>query len=308
MTLTVFARKLTGKKNTRSDCMNKTGIWYFSGTGNTALVADMIAEGLRQRGASVAIEEIHLERGKKAKPNTDGLDAIGIGSPVIGFGTPWPIMRFVRALPPGNGKKAFVFKTAGGVVTHNYPASRTLIRLLEKKGYEVCYERIFSIGSNWIVRFSNGTMRTLYNATRIKADRMASELLEGKRRRLAYPARLGFMMAAAHVLSGPVLKVTSRMIRVSDSCTGCGICAVRCPASNVSMKGTKPRFGFSCTTCMRCIYGCPEKALTYSGISFFAVKGGYDVKRILEHPGECPDAGSNETPAFMAEYIQNADL
>ncbi|HWQ29393.1 MAG TPA: hypothetical protein VN549_00270 [Negativicutes bacterium] len=76
-------------------------------------------------------------------------DLLGIGSQVIGYGVPVLVRDFIKALPDGNGKRTFIFRTAGGVAPINYNASKPIIGKLKRKGYEVFYERVFSISSNW---------------------------------------------------------------------------------------------------------------------------------------------------------------
>ena len=128
--------------------MKKTVIFYFSGTGNTELVADMIQEELIN--CQYSVNRVRIEDVLKNNLSIDleKYDLIGIGSPVISFGTPSIVTRFIERLPNEKNKKVFIFRTAGGVVPNNYNASKHIIHKLSQKGYDVFYERIFSIGSN----------------------------------------------------------------------------------------------------------------------------------------------------------------
>ena len=60
------------------------------------------------------------------------------------------------------GKKTFIIRTAGGVAPVNYNASKPIIRNLTRKGYEVEYERVFSIGSNWVVKFDDAVVKAAF--------------------------------------------------------------------------------------------------------------------------------------------------
>ncbi len=48
-----------------------------------------------------------------------------------------------------------------------------------------------------------------------------------------------------------------------DNCTSCGKCVEACPLNNISLKDGKPQWGKDCTHCMACICGCPVEAIEY---------------------------------------------
>ena len=54
-------------------------------------------------------------------------------------------------------------------------------------------------------------------------------------------------------------------LKVSDNCTGCGLCASLCPMKNISIQEKKAVGGDRCTMCYRCISHCPQKAITLLG-------------------------------------------
>jgi flavodoxin len=77
----------------------RTAIFYFSGTGNTELIAKRFAEVLKKREQEVElfrIEEI-LKGKRSVECGKYGL--IGIGHPVLGFGASGIVERFVEQLP-----------------------------------------------------------------------------------------------------------------------------------------------------------------------------------------------------------------
>jgi hypothetical protein len=88
-----------------------------------------------------------------------------VAEQVIGYGTPNLVLDFIHKLPPGQGQKVFIFRTAGGVAPINYNASKVMIRRLSRKGYDVGYEWLFSVSSNWIVRFETAVIQQLVAAT-----------------------------------------------------------------------------------------------------------------------------------------------
>ncbi|NLY07149.1 MAG: 4Fe-4S binding protein [Spirochaetales bacterium] len=45
---------------------------------------------------------------------------------------------------------------------------------------------------------------------------------------------------------------------VPSLCTGCGLCARACPASNITMENDSPNFHSHCTMCMSCSKRCSQ--------------------------------------------------
>jgi Flavodoxins len=295
--------------------MKSIHVMYFSGTNNTEIVADMIAANFRERGCAVRMEKIGKEKGALAAPDGSVLDEkdpsavdeiLGIGAPVIGLGTPSLVLKFIRNLPAGNGKKVFIFRTAGGVVPGNYNASRDAMALLKKKGYDIFTEQLFSIGSNWVIRFSNDAMRTLHDATQLKVKIFCAEILAGKRHRYETGKKRRLIDAFLRGISRIGLRFLAVDFKIGSACSACGLCSERCPAANIRMRHGKPRFGADCASCMRCVYACPRNAISMHTLGFLQVKGGYDVREILEHPEQWSDEGTKANPPFMATYIADA--
>ena len=123
-------------------------IYYFSGTGNTEIVANMINQGLSNYQYNVTVIRIEDALKNNLKIDVEKYDLVGIGCQVIGFCAPNIVHDFISLLPKVKYKKVFIFRTAGGVAPINYNVSKPIIRKLSTKGYKVLHKRIFSIGSN----------------------------------------------------------------------------------------------------------------------------------------------------------------
>ena len=57
----------------------------------------------------------------------------------------------------------------------------------------------------------------------------------------------------------------SKKLKISDDCTGCGLCASICPMGNLRIQNGKAVNLEKCTMCYRCISSCPQKAITLLG-------------------------------------------
>lgn len=283
-------------------------VYYFSGTGNTDIVANMIKEEFLKQQCCIDLIKIEDILKGNLKINLQKYDLVGIGCPVIGYGVPSIIRDFLPLFPNGNRKKVFIFRTAGGVAPINYNASKPLIRKLTKKGYDVFHERVFSISSNWIVRYDDAVIRQLYEATGKKVAIMCNEVLNEQKRFLKTSVRLGVVMEAVSVMSSALLRLAGKDMTVNKFCSHCGLCIRNCPSSNIYEKSGKIHFKFSCSNCMRCVYSCPKNAIHYRLLNFFAISDGYNIKKILNNRCNASELLNRPEPHFLNEYINNDAL
>lgn len=287
--------------------MKKVGIFYFSGTGNTELAAEMIYEEFSNVGYAVKLIKVEdvLKESLTVKP--EDYDLIGIGCQVIGFGIPNIMYTFVRKLPKAKDSKVFIFRTAGGVAPINYNASNALIKKLTRKGYDVFHQRIFSIGSNWISKFDDSIMLRLYEATRKKAAIMCREVAAGQERVLGTGPGLRMGMGIAAPVFSFLIRLIGKDLKAGKACSHCGLCVERCPSGNIYEKAGRIKFKLSCNCCLRCVYSCPGKAINFKILSFIPVAGGYNIRDILSR--SCyQNAAVNKVPPFFNEYVENDTL
>ncbi|WP_373845303.1 EFR1 family ferrodoxin [Clostridium sp.] len=286
--------------------MKKLGVFYFSGTGNTEIAAKHVAQAFIQLGWSVELIRIEDVNKKKIQLDINQYDLIGLGSQVIGYGIPRVVRNFARAFPAASdNKKVFVFRTAGGVVPSNYNASKGLIRILKHKHYDVCYEELFSIGSNWIVKYDDVIMKQLYIATIRKITRMCKAIEQGERHFYKTGIALRIKMGVIATFSSGILSLLGKDAVIDKSCTECGLCVKRCPAENISIEKGKVKFHASCSACLRCVYSCPNYAINFRLLHFVIIPGGYNVKISLSADGNPDEKPNGKIPPFFQEYVED---
>lgn len=283
-------------------------IAYFSGTGTTEVAVRMLKDGLEASGCETELARMEdVLKGAEPMPAIDDR-LFGIASPVLEFGTPAIVKDFVRALPEGGGRRAFILRTAGGVGPQNYGASKSLIRALRRKGYDVFHERIFSIASNWITKYAPAAVARLYETTRRKTALMAGDLLAGRERFLEAPVGTRILMGTIAFLGTRSTWLMGKDLRASDACTMCGICVRGCPRGNISERKGKIAFGSRCICCMRCSYSCPRKAIGFKLFSFFAIPGGYRIEKTIEEATAASPSAEGYAPPFLPAYVRDDAL
>ena len=260
--------------------VQRVGLFVFTGTGNTALVASHLAQAFRARGLSVDV--IHITdvlRGSRDL-SVEAYDLVGIGHPIYGFDAPRNVYAFARRLPAVHGKRTFLFKSGADFISLNHTASPRLVRRLRRKGYAVFYDRIFAMPCNWWLRYPDVLSRALCQVLPGKAAHMVDEVLSGKNRRL--PANLLWDLAveSLHFWEEWGARLFGRLLYASEDCVGCGHCVDTCPTGNIHQEGERIVFGWDCLWCMRCLYSCPEQALHPRLFRFSTIQDGYNLDEI----------------------------
>ena len=104
-----------------------------------------------------------------------------------------------------------------------------------------------------------------------KADPLIGRLAKCIKAGLPFPHHAAGPLG--RLLSGPVnrlfyrFQVSARGFRVTDACTGCGLCQRLCPLRNIRLEQGRPVWGERCTHCMACICACPAQAIEYKNHS-----------------------------------------
>jgi ferredoxin len=244
--------------------MKKVELYWFSGTGNTLLAAQCLADSLRAGGVQVDFRSI--ERHAPEKVST--LCTLGLCFPVACFSTYPVVTGFISRLPFGNGAGVFILDTMGGS-SLGYPS--VLYRILKAKGYLPLGACEIVMPSNFLPAKIDSSEAEKLKKGLEKAGAFGKALLENK----AEWKRIPCLPHIASLLFKPAWKtMAKRGTRYQinrNLCSKCGLCEKLCPAGNITME-TYPCFGKNCQQCMRCVMFCPLRAISYGSKRFIQYK------------------------------------
>ncbi len=257
------------------------GLFYFSGTGNTRSVTRMIKESFQNRGIGVESFSIDELISKKINIEVDKYSMIGMGYPIHGFGAPRIVETFLSLMPSGNNKDVFIYTTAADFVAVNYNASAKVAKEFKIKGYNVFYERIICMGSNFLIKYDKELEHQLYLAAYEKAGALCTDVLARKRRKNRLNLIFGGVVSLIHWFEDKFAPLVGSSLHTTEKCNLCGLCVRNCPTNNIYVKDNKISFKRECFLCMRCIYACPQKAITAKSFNFFILKDGYNINDII---------------------------
>lgn len=245
--------------------------YFFSGTGNTRRVCELLMAELNGEGHETILYPIAAGN---APPMPKDADMLLVGYPVHAFNAPAPVINFLKTLPQGSGRSCFLVRTSGEPLKLNHAAGITPKRILRRKGFSVKGEFHYVMPYNIIFRHSDGMAARMNLAMerRIADDARSVANNEGALCRNGIFRRIvSFVLRIEH----PAIKKIGRRFRVSDDCVGCGKCETVCPQGNIRMQDGKPVFGKNCAGCMGCSFFCPKDALRIGILNGWRVNGEY---------------------------------
>ncbi|MCL6605472.1 MAG: EFR1 family ferrodoxin [Paenibacillus sp.] len=268
--------------------VRKTAIFYFSGTGNTEIIAKRFAEALERKDQRPDLFRIEDILKGKQSIDYEAYGLIGIGHPVLGFGASGIVERFADQFPAGFGTPVFVFKTASSPHYVNNGASNTVLRSLCDKGYDTFHNSILAMPCNFFMKYDDRLNKQLYEAALKKVEVFVEEILNRTPRTLRiHPVLQGMLRMVYYFEDTHGGKTFAKGLKSTSSCTLCLKCVRDCPTSNISKSQEGVSFGKNCIWCMRCIYTCPNKAIQATRLRSCVVEpytGGPNLYKLLDDP------------------------
>lgn len=247
-------------------------IYYFSGTGNTARIAELMQSefcGKDQECEIIPIESITLN---EEPLRMQGYDLVGIGYPVHAMDAPQIVYDFIDLLPKAR-QAYFMFKTAGSTLLYG-GSSYKLKAKLANLGWRLRHEELYKMPPNMFRFPSKKKLERLYHDVTQQIPNVVGQILNGEKKVLpdSELQRVAYKFAD---LEKHGCKQSSDRWFVSQDCISCGLCAKQCPTHNIRLVENKLVFGQTCILCLRCWWHCPTRALKHSRMNPFFLKKPY---------------------------------
>ena len=233
-------------------------IFCFSGTGNSRYIAQRIAEALQK-------PMIDLNARIKANDTTTvdtGSDIIMV-TPTYAWRIPRIVSEWMTKTKWTGAKRIWFVMDCGSEIGNAAKYNRYMA---EQKG--LCYMGTAQIimPENYIAMFNAPQVDEAQQIT-AKAEPDIQAAIKCLQKKQEFPVPRNNLYD--RFMSGPVNPIFYKMIvkaddfKVSDVCTGCGLCVRKCPMNNIQLREKKPVWGKNCTHCMACICYCPTEAIEY---------------------------------------------
>ncbi len=230
-------------------------IFYFSATGNSRHIANLIAEKTNDRCVDIT------ECTKKDFYNfiADAQESIGFVFPVYNFGLPITVCRFIERINiKTNGNYIFTVATYGGF---SGGASKIIKKMLNKKNINVNAQYSVRMPDTWTPAYDLSDKEKV-KKTNEKADKSAEEIIKKiiKKKNGNFDYRR-IPFSDYFYKDYENLRCTSSL-SLENTCKGCGLCAEKCPEGAIEIKDGKPLWvKDKCAMCLGCLHRCPEFAI-----------------------------------------------
>lgn len=233
-------------------------LYYFSGTGNSRLVCELLAEQLND-SCSTVINPLPCYGGK-----------MGIVFPVYAWGMPNVVQFFLEKKLPqliGSGVEyVYVVMTCGDDMGYT---DALVKKALQRHGLSLdaafsvqmpnTYVSLpgFDVDSKPLADSKEMAMRQQIPSIvkHIQARHRVTELCRG-----AYPHLKTYVLRP---LFNWFLMSDRRFWTDTQRCTQCRKCVKQCPIANISLRDGKVLWSGNCTGCLACYHCCPSNAIQY---------------------------------------------
>lgn len=233
-------------------------LYYFSGTGNSLVVARDLAAALGD--ATVIPIPQALAEGRKPTA-----DCVGIIFPVYMWGPPLIVSEFARRLDVSPETYIFAVATYGG-----FPAGTlgVIDRILRGRSRKLSAGFGVLMPGNYTPMYGappEEKQAACFAKEKERIGQIASTVRQRQAGRLEGNNMLANFLFTTllYRVGSPHIPSFDRKFRVTERCNGCGVCAKVCPVGNIDMRDGKPVWRGHTEHCMACLQWCPQEAIEF---------------------------------------------
>lgn len=260
-------------------------IFYFSGTGNSAWVAQQLAQQLNDRLCFIP-DELSGEANYKLRTN----EKLGFVFPVYAWRVPKFILRFIKKMKVENVSYVYFVATCGddsGRMDHYFKRAAKRKGWKVACGFSVIMPEAYVSLPGFDVDDKIKENRKLRQA-KTRIDDIATFIADSRQGRFeTIPGRFPWAKSLVLGWGFNTFLMSHKPFHTNSNCIGCGKCAMVCPLHNIEMKSSskspnhsefkdkpsRPYWHKNCVGCLRCYHACPQRAIEYG--RFTQGKGQY---------------------------------
>ncbi len=233
-------------------------ILYFSGTGNSQHLAQLIAQHL---GDSVHNAADFIKQEKH--PDFSSEKPYVFVAPTYAWRIPRVFENWIAACKFQGSKKAYFILTCGGEIG---AAGSHLAKFAEQAGFIHMGTARVVMPENYLIMFEPTAKeedRAIISAAEMQAAALCKQISQH------IPFEKDKIPLLGHLKSGIINNcfytyyVGAKKFFTTDACISCGKCVEYCMMNNIALKDGKPIWGDHCTHCLACICKCPTEAIEY---------------------------------------------
>lgn len=231
-------------------------ILYFSGTGNSQYVAELINEV--QNDQLVNINALLLE---KKEINFSSDKPYVFVCPTYAWKIPKIVEEFIKQHQFSPDQKVYFMMTCGEDIGNAGKYNQQLAKL---KGLEYMGTSSVVMPENFITMFkAPDNPKAVIEQAIEPIDTIATVIKNKQRLKENKINILDYLKSSIVNMAFYPLFVKAKGFYATDKCIGCNKCVQVCPLNNIEIAKNAPKWHNQCTQCMACIARCPKQAIEY---------------------------------------------
>lgn len=238
-------------------------ILYFSGTGNSAYVANKMAEKLEEE-----VTDISFAVRKGEKLNLFSKKPWILVVPTYAWRIPKVVEKCLREGELKGNREIYFVMTCGD---SNGAGSRYCEAFCRKNHLHFRGCTAVHMPENYIVLFQAPDKEEALHILK-KAEQEIDQLVFALKNKEDFPLpQITWKQRWQSGVTNPIFYtfiVKDKKFYSKENCIYCGKCVEVCPLNNISLEGGKPKWKGNCTHCMACICSCPVEAIEYAKKTF----------------------------------------
>ncbi len=233
-------------------------VLYFSGTGNSKYLAELMAERLGDEAVDAGAL---IKAGEQ--PSFESEKPYIFVSPVYAWRMPRVLEGWIKDSAFGGNKQAYFVLSCGDSIG---AAGNYVKKFAAKCGFEYMGTAAVVMPENYIVMFSAPPAE---EDERIIAAATDTTLALCDKIERSEPFDKERITLVGHLCSDIVTPmfytfyIGAKRFYATEKCISCGKCVNNCFLNNIKMQNGSPIWGKDCTHCMACISRCPTEAIEY---------------------------------------------
>jgi Pyruvate/2-oxoacid:ferredoxin oxidoreductase delta subunit/flavodoxin len=231
-------------------------IFYFTGTGNSLMVARDIARTLGDTDIT-SIAQVQDE------VLDNSCEILGVVFPVYWGGLPLKVLEFLPSLKKFNESFIFAVEIHAGNPGNAISQLRAEIQQI---GLDLSAGFLLRMPSNYIISYDAPSEQRIQKILGYATNSIKEIVDVVSDKTVHLPSSVLSSYSGIH---GSYKQFLERVHRsdekfwVDDNCTGCEVCVRVCPVQNIQMTENRPEWLHHCEQCLACINWCPESAIQY---------------------------------------------
>jgi len=232
-------------------------IYYFSGTGNSLIIARDIAQALSDT------EIIFIPKVIKQAIKVEA-EKIGIVYPVYMWGMPLIVKKFLEKLSVNKNCYIFAVATYGGIAG---AALQQTAKVLKKHSMKLSAGFLIKMPGNYTPLYEaipQKEQEEMFKNAKEKINQIIETIKQLKSAKIEKSNILiNSVSGLVYGLCSPMIPAMDKKFWSDDKCNGCSMCAKVCPVNNITIENHKPVWHNKCEQCMACLQWCPQEAIQY---------------------------------------------